>query len=129
MKKRTYLLLTVFILVVIDFCVNPDRIMLDGFTGEIAGLFLKTDTVFSSGYSHYKFNRLKTGMSETEVIDIIGPPLAEWRQYENNRFHPDKQQYITYLYSQSPSSINYRLRQVSFDRGRVAELKAYFYFD
>lgn len=65
--------------------------------------YLVEDTKFSENYSHKKFLNIKAGMSKEEVIKIIGNPIVEWKPQND----------IDALqYSESPSSTNYRLRQV-----------------
>lgn len=108
----------------------PARIRIDGLSAEVAGLFLRTDTEYAEGYSHVGFSHIEAGMSEQQVLEILGEPLIRWRPYGfRNTPFKEKAHYVGLTYSRSPSSTNYRLREVLLDRGVVAELRGYFYAD
>ena len=68
------------------------------------------------------------GMSERQVVTLLGEPLTKWKPYEHSMF-PEKSHYVCYQYSESPSSTNYRLRQIHFSNGKVAEIISYYYLD
>lgn len=108
------------------------RIRIDGFLAEPFDLLGMTDTQYANGYTHRGFNRIEVGMTERDVIGILGEPLYRWSPYGarsvSKRF-PTKAHYVALTYSRSPSSTHYRLRQVIFDRGEVAEIRGYFYVD
>lgn len=106
-----------------------NRVCLDGIEGEFFGSILCTDTKYSTEYSHKKFNAIRIGMTDEEVVDILGQPLITWLPYRNNRLFPEKKNYVGFQYSESPSSTHYRLRQINFSKGRVVEIKSYFYVD
>ena len=108
--------------------INFNRIMLDGFFGEISGLVLSSDTKYSETYSHKKFRKIEIGMTEEQVIELIGKPLNTWKPY-NTTIHIKKRHFIGFQYSESPSSANYRLRSVYFDNRVVAEKIDYYYID
>lgn len=88
----------------------------------------ETDSKYSVGYSHNKFGQIKIGMTEKQVIEIIGEPLVRWQPYLYTNYR-DKSHFVGLQYSESPSSTNYRLRQVYVDRGKVAEIISYYYLD
>lgn len=106
----------------------PDRIKIDGVGGEVASLFVRMDTEYADGYSHSGFNRISIGMTEREVLSILGEPLQRWQPYKRTRFK-EKANYVGLEYSRSPTSKNFRLREVYMDRGVVAEKIGYFYLD
>lgn len=83
-------------------------------------LFPIEDTEYSDSYSHKKFLKIKKGMTEKEVIDILGEPLA---------IFPPTIDIKAFQYSESPSSTHYRLRQVYFKDGIVSERVSYYYID
>lgn len=107
---------------------NADRVRLDGKRGEVLAMLLISDTKYSSGYSHEKFQRISLGMSEADVIGILGEPLKKWTPYLYTNF-PLKKNYVGFEYSTSPSSGSYRLRQINFNQGKVVEVIYYFYVD
>ena len=88
----------------------------------------ETDTKYSLGYSHSKFGQIKIGMTEKQVIEIIGEPLIRWQPYLYTSFS-EKSHFAGLQYSESPSSTNYRLRQVYLDKGKVAKIISYYYLD
>ena len=65
------------------------------------------------------------GMTEKQVIEIIGEPLIRWQPYSYKK----KSHYVGLQYSESPSSSNYRLRQVYLEKGKVVEIISYYYID
>ena len=98
--------------------------MLDGIGGEISSLVFSPDTKYSENYSHENFRKIKNGMTEEQVTLLIGKPLTIWEPYKSTK-HIDKKHYVGFQYSTSPTSVDYRLRQVYFDNGVVAEVIDY----
>lgn len=86
---------------------------------------LLTDTNYSVGYTNNRFNKISVGMSEKEVIEILGEPITRFNPYKNN----EKLHFVSLVYSRSPSDTHYKIRQVYLDNGVVAEVVAYFYVD
>jgi hypothetical protein len=103
---------------------------IDGFVG-LFGLLLPTDTQYAEGYSHNAFIQIEHGMSENEVLELLGEPLARWTpySYKNKTRWPEKAHFIGLVYSRSPSSSSHRLRDVILDDGIVTEIRGYFYAD
>ena len=128
--KLTVILIFFLPFIIIEFTIlcNQDRIVLDGTEGEIFGLIFSTDTKYSKGYTHDNFAKIKVGMTEKEVLNILGEPLLRWLPYQYGNFQ-SKKHFIGLQYSESPSGTNYRLRQVYLDKGIVAETIHYFYND
>ena len=89
----------------------------------------RVPTTYAKHYSEYNFQQIKAGMSEQQVLDLVGEPLEKWRPYQNNLNFPERQHYICFVYSRSESGVGYELRQVDFDQGSVAEIKSYTYND
>lgn len=65
---------------------TPQRLKIDGISGELWDLVLSTDTKYSDGYSDSGFNQVKVGMSKQEVIEILGEPLAIWSPYKYSNY-------------------------------------------
>jgi hypothetical protein len=127
MRTSRYIIL---IPVIVMFClwwVRRDLIALDGFEGELFGLVFKTDTRYAAGYEHPKFRAIEIGMTEQQVIEILGEPLSRWCPYQF--CDCDKAHFVGFEYSESPSDTHYRLRQVYLDQGKVAEIRSEFYID
>jgi len=108
----------------------PAMLRIDGPIAPF-GILLTTDTEYAEGYSHNDFAQIELGMSEAAVIDLLGEPLTRWTpySYKGRTKHPERAHYIGLVYSRSPSSSNYRLRDVILDNGKVAEIRGYFYAD
>lgn len=129
MKKLLFL--TLFLAIVLTFVVKyktQDYILLDGIGGEINALILKSDTRYAEKYTDYRFSQIKIGMTERQVIAIIGKPLSRSDFFKLSKRPEDK--YIVRLqYSESPSSTHYRLRQIYLYKDKVSEIISYFYLD
>ena len=82
---------------------------------------LKTDTQYAPNYSDRNFAKVKIGMSENKVQELIGKPFVSWKYGEK----------VIYEYSRSPQDTNYRMRQVHFSQKtkNVTEIKTEFYAD
>lgn len=95
---------------------------------KLLSIILPEDTKYSLGYSHEKFKQIKLGMTEKQVIQILGEPQLRWRPYLCTNF-VEKRHFVGLQYSESPSGSNYRLRQIYLDNGVVSEIIHYFYID
>ncbi len=95
---------------------------------KVVTLILQPEPKYSSGYTDEKFESISIGMSEKQVLDILGEPLTRWRPYRNTKFQ-DKEHFVGLQYSESPGSGHYNLRQIYLDNGKVAEIISYFYID
>ena len=94
---------------------------LDGWQGVFLPLLSESsETVYAPRYSYFAFRRVRIGMTVTEVRDLLGEPLKIAVRPSGD----------VWVYSDSPVSRSYRMREVMFDpRGRVAEVIAEFVFD
>jgi hypothetical protein len=94
---------------------------LDGWQGVLLPLLSESsETVYAPRYSYVAFRRIRIGMTVTEVKGLIGEPLKIVARPTGD----------VWVYSDSPVSRSYRMREVMFDpRGRVAEVVAEFVFD
>lgn len=129
MKKLLFL--TLFLATVLTFVVKyktQDYILLDGIGGEINSFIWGSDTRYSAKYTDYRFSQIKIGMTERQVIAIIGKPLSRSDFFKLSNRLEDR--YIVRLqYSESPSSTHYRLRQIYLYKDKVSKIISYFYFD
>lgn len=101
---------------------------LDKSPAKVLELFLQPDTKYSAGYTNEKFDSICIGMTEKQVLDIIGEPLSRWKPYQNTKFL-DKEHFVGLQYSESNKSGHYNLRQIYLDSGKVVEIISYFYVD
>lgn len=100
--------------------ISPN-LRIEGYTGLIwEWIFPNHDTVFSEHYTHEGFLRIEEGMTEDQVLEILGEPINRWTP---------KEDYLGLTYSQSPGSTHYRLRQIYLTEGRVKEIYGYYYTD
>ena len=123
---------TICLLAVVAFAFSAhERIRIDGAKAELLSLLVALDTEYAPGYSHAGFNKIRIGLTEQEVLDILGEPLSRWSpySYRGKTRWPEKAHFVALAYSRSPSSKSYRLRQVILDNGVVAEIRGYFYGD
>lgn len=97
------------------------NLRIEGYSGMILEYLLpKHDTVFSENYTDEGFLKIKKGITEEEVIKILGEPLVRWIPEDN---------YLGLQYSLSKESTNYHLRQVYLSQGKVKEIIGYYYID
>jgi hypothetical protein len=94
---------------------------LDGWQGVFLPLFSEdSETVYAPGYSYIAFRKVRIGMRDSEVRELIGEPLKVVAKPAGD----------VWVYSDSATSRSYRMREVLFDqRGRVVEVMAEFVFD
>ena len=82
-------------------------------------LFLREDaSTFAPGFSESAFDRVQLGMSEAEVVTLLGEPLV--KHGYGNRY---------WRYSTAPPDRNYFLRVITFDNGIVSSKSAYYFVD
>lgn len=94
---------------------------LDGYSGLIFRILLNTDdSKYSKNYSHQKFLKIKKGMTQKEVLKILGEPM-----YIENM----KQNIIRLQYSESPKDTHYRLRSIYLKNNKVDGIFSEFYVD
>lgn len=97
-------------------------IALDGISGVIAPLLMRTDTLYAPGFSHRKFLHISPGMTMAEVEKRLGPPLDSYEV-----MHRIGE--IGWRYSLTPSDSSYRTRIIFFRDGKVSERLSEFYVD
>jgi hypothetical protein len=119
--KKAIFLTTIIISTLWALKFTSPNLKIEGYSGLICEIIWPgDDTKYAQGYSHEKFLSIKIGMTEKEVINILGEPLMRWE--------PEKQ-LLGLQYSDTPSSWNYHLRQVYLKDGFVKEVIGYFYID
>lgn len=106
------------------------RVQIDGLAGEKYCLEHGEDTRYSPKFSHQNFAKIKVGMKEKEVIDLLGEPLTRFSyasKFKKEEF--EKGHFIGLKYSDSPTSKNYRLRIIQLDYGIVVGILGEVYYD
>ncbi len=126
MKNKVAVILSASLIVGVFSYIEFTKI--DGILGEILNRMFVTDTKYAIGYTDKGFKEIQIGMSEKDVLGILGEPLIRWSPYRNTKFK-NKIHYIGFQYSESPSSSNYRLRQVNLKNNIVVEKHSEFYLD
>lgn len=96
-------------------------LLLDGLHGCLFAFLWGHDTVYAQGYSGRRFRQVTRGMTEAEVIGLLGRPLEKTVGAEHGM--------TVWRYSRSREDDNYRMRSVAFSHGQVAETGHSFYLD
>ena len=132
-----------------EFCYS-----LDGFAGIFFGDLFPTDdsTEYASGYCDSGFRKLRKGMTMDEVQSLLGPPLETYEFHIQpsgkhalvvkdgkplgvRSFHPPEQLSTkdtpvkTWRYSRTPNDGSFRMRNVSFQEGKIISIFSEFYVD
>jgi hypothetical protein len=95
--------------------------LLDGLDGWFFSLPGKEATYYSKGYSDSGFRRIKIGMSEEDVLTILGEPLARQET-------PEEKQ-TSWRYSGRRIDTDYRERVIIFENGKVKKKISDYYVD
>ena len=92
----------------------------DPLRDQVFSLIVPMDTEYAPGYSTAAFRAVHLGMSEEQVLALLGPPLREPR-WDNHHYA---------FYSISPSDGNYWQRILGYDeQGRVAGITVGLWID
>jgi outer membrane protein assembly factor BamE (lipoprotein component of BamABCDE complex) len=110
------------------------------FPRSLLQLVLPDQTVYADGFSEERFRKVRPGMSEQEVLSILGRPLEVYENAGGRKYRTS--------WSAKPSAVNpvdfrwwsyskagrlydsYHVRAVRFDRdGRVVDVDQTFYND
>ncbi len=103
-----------------------DRVRLDGIKGEIYGTIFSPSTNYATDYSHAKFLAIKKGMTEEEVIKILGQPIDRFNPYPSFK---DSIFNVGLRYAKgSDANAHYRLRIIYLRKGTVIERRSQFYY-
>jgi hypothetical protein len=127
-RNLTIPTIAVFLLLPVSILITPfNQDSLDGGENLLFRMAFKSDTEYSQGYTEKKFASIKHGMTEKQVLLILGKPLKRRNIY--NYPKPGKESDIFYEYSWSPANTHYRRRYIHFENGRVTQIQHYFYID
>ena len=93
---------------------------MDGYGGwAVSFLAAIDDTEYSAGYSDRGFRQIKAGMTEQEVLALVGEPLDTLISAVG----------VGWRYTRSPQSHSYHMRQLMFRDGRVSRVFREYYVD
>jgi hypothetical protein len=110
------------VLVGLSFTAALPFVLFDGWPGPLYAIPFGDDTEFAQGYSASRFWAVRQGMTEEEVVRLLGPPL---RRYPARSPGTEERWYWT----RSPRNSSYRIRGVVFRNGLVADKQSEFYVD
>jgi hypothetical protein len=83
-------------------------------------------TIYSKNYDETKFHRLRVGMTENEVVAIIGEPLRKVPLWVSPEVVDGEQ----WFYSDQPdATADFWRRWVSFKSGRVTQIISDYWYD
>lgn len=126
MKRVLKFIFISVLLFALDIVLNFDRVKLDGVFAEITSLFFFSDTQYSNKYTNEKFSQIKIGMTEREVIMILGEPISKFKPHKDSG-DPKRINQIAFQYSYSPSKSHFRVRNIIFNCGKVIKKIYCFY--
>jgi hypothetical protein len=107
----------------------------DGWGGIILKRGGWDSTEYTKGYSDSAFRRISRGMSEADVLSLIGEPMERFgmrkdASYDDGwQYRPDSPDAEGWDYSRSRNSSHYRMRIVVFRSGKVFDVIAKVYID
>src|SRR5581483_1146713 len=84
------------------------------------GVLLGRETFYSPGYSSIGWLRVRIGMTERQVTDLLGEPLRTFDRGTNNEH---------WEYTSCGPSECYYLRMLYFNNGIVRDKRSHFHFD
>ena len=94
---------------------------LDGIGGALKEIIFG-QTIYSPGYSEYKFRSVKVGVTEKEVLRILGEPLSR-------KPHVWRYSFCKVLTSKGGSDGCYSVRYLEIENGVVVGKMHQFWFD
>lgn len=118
-------ILILFLAFVVLFGVVVHTYWLDGLGGAFCELVFG-NTIYSPGYREYKFKRICIGMSEKDVVNILGQPLRTNPFYPNVWFYSYGKNLLNEDFSKDD---NYTERIIELKDGQVFAIHHDFYFD
>lgn len=127
--KRWLHLGLAFMLGGVAFAGALEFMLVDGFVFGVLAAEVHTDTTtYAPGYTHPAFRKVRTGLSQDEVVALLGQPL-EIGSNARSVWGDDQPGTFT-VWRYSKSNGNYRTRVVLFaENGRVYSTRTGFYLD
>ena len=122
MDRRAVIGLIALLVLLVPALLLLPRYRLDGAQGVLLSIMLPEDTEFAPGCSDLAFCSVRKGMTQQEVTERLGAPLVRWRRDRSSAN-------VTWDFTRSPHSKNYRIRQIDLRNGIVVAVRSYFYVD
>ena len=115
-----------FIVAGLHYFFNYHRIQIDGLNGELYCLLNGDDTQYAADFSDRNFIKIKNGMTEKQVKDLLGQPLTIF-SYDSlyNKTTFEKGHCIGLKYTDHLSGGSFHLRIIHLDYGKVVKVMAY----
>jgi hypothetical protein len=128
--NRHYFVLcaAVAILVVVeDFSRAQQLLRLEGAAGTLFHVVTGGgDTIYAGGFTDVRFLQVREGMSESQVIALLGEPLERYRPRPNDGTQTRS---VGMRWSRSANDSHYSIRVVLFKDGRAVDRRSEFYLD
>jgi len=124
MKRKIIISSIIFLFSLYFIKLLVPKLRIDGYYSLLCEL-TSTDsenTRYAEDYTDKKFLSLKNGMTESQVIGVIGKPISIWN---NSKI---KGEYIL-MYSESPTGQDYRMRKVMIKDSIVVNVFGFYYND
>jgi hypothetical protein len=112
--------LTLLACLTLALVVASNATLLDGWEGTAISLVFGHDTQYAAGYTALGFFRVQPGMTEAEVVRLIGAPLSRYQDSDGD---------FTLTWTRSAHKSDYRMRTVQFSSGRVVGKYSDLYID
>lgn len=114
------------LIMAIHYLLNYNRIKLDGSKAEWCSFICGENSNYPSNYTHKNFRQIKIGMTQREVVGLVGEPLQIWPYDYQNR----KVSEITgYKYCMDGLDTHHRNRVVLLKSDTVISITHNFYYD
>ncbi|MBL7913116.1 MAG: hypothetical protein JNJ41_18780 [Bacteroidia bacterium] len=115
-----------FIIAELHCLLNFHRIQIDGLNGELYCLVNGDDTQYADDFSDRNFTKIKNGMTEKQVKDLLGEPLKIFSYdslFDKKTF--EQGHCIGLKYTDHPSGGTFHLRIIHLDYGKVVKVMAH----
>ncbi len=97
-----------------------ESLRIKGYGGLLLESMIQDDTEFAQDYTDKRFLMIVPGMTDSQVLDIMGEPLSKWNLNDS---------LTRFSYSKSPSFNHYQIRQIHFKNRVVVKCHSQFYID
>jgi hypothetical protein len=124
------IIIAIILIITVHGIINYYRIKIDGYKAEAHCLIFGEDTNYSKDFSHHIFQNIEIGMTEKQVLNLLGQPLFKFSyKWVVGNEMGNKGRFIGFKYSESPSGRDYRLRIIHLDNGIVVRIIGELYLD
>lgn len=118
--KRVKIALFLTTLIVLSY----EFLSLDGIAGIVFPIAFPDSTIYSARWNYWGYRRVRKGMSMSDVMELLGPPIRQW----NNEVENDKIE-TRFAYTRSSTDSHFRIRQIVFREGKVVGKFHEYYVD